>query len=244
MKIVICDDSIEDLMKIERLLQKYLEACDKMEVEIFKYTNPSALFDKICKRDLADIYILDMVMSEKTGIDIGSKLQKSGSRNVIIYITSSDDFALEAYRVHAARYLLKPVVEADFFEALDYALRGLEIKEGPSYLIKTKEGSVSVPYSKIEYIENVSRILDIHLTDGENLKSIFIRKSFDVKVEELLKDEGFIQVHKSFVINLKYIKKLTPNDVILESGKRIPVSKSRSANVKREYLLFVSKQYR
>lgn len=244
MKIVICDDSIEDLIKIEKLLQKYLESCSVIGAEILKYTNPSVLYDKICKRELADIYILDMVMSEKTGIDIGSQLQKTGSKNVIIYITSSDDFALEAFRVHAARYLLKPVVEADFFEALDHALLGLEKKEGPSYLIKTKEGSVSVPYSKIEYIENVSRMLDIHLTDGENLKSIFIRKSFDAEVGELLDGKGFMQVHKSFVINLKYIKKLTQNDVIMESGKSIPISKSRSTSAKKEYLLFVSEHYR
>ena len=55
MKIVICDDSIEDLIKIEKLLQKYLESCSGIGAEIFKYTNPYVLYDKICKRELADI---------------------------------------------------------------------------------------------------------------------------------------------------------------------------------------------
>lgn len=244
MKIIICDDSIEDLIKIDKVLHKYIGFHPDTSVEISKYSNPTKLYEKICEKELADIYILDMLMSEKTGIDIGNQIRKSGRSNVIIYITSSDDFALDAYRVHAARYLLKPVREEDFFEALDYALSCIEVKRGPVYLTKTKNGFVSVPYSKIEYIENASRILDIHLTDGENIKSIFIRTSFNSEVEELLHNRNFLQIHKSFVINLKYVKKLTQNNIIMESGANLPVSKARSASVKKEYLLFVSEQYR
>ena len=114
MKIIICDDSIEDLIKIEKLLQKFLESLEDTDVMVEKFTNPSRLYDKISQKELADIYILDMLMKEKTGIDIGSQLRKISNKNVILYITSSDDFALDAYRVHAARYLLKPVREEDF----------------------------------------------------------------------------------------------------------------------------------
>lgn len=244
MKIVICDDSIEDLIKIEKLLRKYMDFYADMDVRIEKFSDPVKLYDRISKKELADIYILDMIMSGKTGIDIGSQVRKFSSKNVIIYITSSDDFALEAYRVYAARYLLKPVREEDFFEALDYAMSCRQDKRDPGFLVKTKDGFVSVPLGRIEYIENVSRIMDIRLTDGESIKSIFIRKSFDVEVEELLKGNSFLQVHKSFVINLKYVKNFTQNNAIMESGKSIPISKARSAGVKREYLLYVSEQYR
>ena len=244
MKIVICDDSIEDLIKIEKLLRKYMGSYTNTEIEVEKYSNPSQLYNKICGKELADIYILDMLMDEKSGIDIGNRNRKADSKNVIIYVTSSDEFALDAYRVQAARYLLKPIKEEEFFEALDYALASTEIKNGPLYLVKTKGGFVSIPYSKIEYIENASRVLDIHLTDGENIKSIFIRKSFDTEIEELLNDKSFLQVHKSFVINLKHVKRLTMNNVVMESGKSIPVSKARSAGAKKEYLIFASEQYR
>lgn len=244
MKIVICDDSIEDLIKIEKILRKYMEFYVDADAQIEKFSNPLKLYDQIGKKELADIYILDMIMSGKTGIDIGSQVRKFSSKNVIIYVTSSDDFALEAYRVHAARYLLKPVREEDFFEALDYALSCMQDKRDSGFLIKTRDGFVSIPTSRIEYIENVSRILDIHLTDGENIKSIFIRKSFDVEIGELLKGSSFLQVHKSFVINLKYVRNMTQSNVIMESGKSIPISKARSAGAKREYLLYVSEQYR
>lgn len=244
MKIVICDDNIEDLIKIEKLLNEYTKLYPNLEIITEKYSDPLKLYNRIREKDLADIYLLDMIMSEKTGIDLGRQLLKSGSESIIIYITSSTDFALDAYSLHAVRYLLKPIRETDLFEALDYALSSREIKKGPVYLIKTKEGLVSAPHSKIQYVENVSRTLEIHLTSGEIIKSIFIRKSFDEEIEELLCDKNFLQVHKSFVINLKYVKKLLPNSVVMESGITIPVSKKRTAEVKKEYLLFYSEQYR
>lgn len=244
MKIVICDDSIEDLIKIEKILRKYTDFYVGTEFVIEKYSIPVKLYEQIGRKELADIFILDMLMAEKTGIDIASQVRKFSGKNVIIYVTSSDDFALEAYRVHAARYLLKPVREEDFFEAMDYAMSCTQDRRDSGYLIKTKGGFVSIPCSRIEYIENVSRILDIRLTDGESIKSIFIRKSFDSEIEGLLKGGGFLQVHKSFVVNLKYVRKITQNNVIMESGKSIPISKARSAGVKREYLLYVSEQYR
>lgn len=244
MKITICDDSIQDLSKIEKALQKYMNHNTKANFEISKYSDPGKLSRNVSAGQFADIYILDLIMSSQTGIDIGRQLRKSGCQNPIIYITSSDDFALDAYQVHAVRYLLKPVSEADLFEAMDHALSYGEIKSGPIYLIKTKDGLISVPYSKIEYIENVSRTLDVHLTDKENIKSIFIRKSFDDEISELLQDRSFIQAHKSYIINLNCVKQLTPSSVIMESGKHIPVSKTRTAGVKKAYLSFIAEQYR
>lgn len=243
MKIVICDDSIEDMLKMEKLLNKYSDSCPDIHFVLEKYSDSERLYQQIQKKEPADIYLLDMVMPCKDGIDIASLLRKLGDESVIIYITSSEDYALESYQVHAARYLLKPVRESDFFEALDFALSLTESKKRLVYPVKTKDGLISVPYSKIEYIENVSRTLDVHLTDGTAIRSIFIRKSFDQEIAILLESRNFIQVHKSFLINLKFVSKLMPDNILMESGKRIPVSKTRAPGVKKDYLLFVSEQY-
>ena len=246
MKIVICDDNIEDLMKIEKLTTKYFALHPNTAFELEKFSNAQKLYKKIKNWDLADIYILDIIMSDtdKTGVDLGNQLRKIGNESAIIYITSSDDYALDAYNVHAIRYLLKPVSEQKIFEALDYAISYSEIKKSAVYMIKTKDGLVSVPYSKIEYIENSSRILEVHLVDGEEIKSIFIRKSFDEEIKEIIADKNFIQVHKSYLVNLKCVKKLGKTSIQMESGICIPVSKKRIADDKKEYLLFAAEQYR
>lgn len=244
MKIVVCDDSMEDLEKIKRLLTKYMEINKSVRFETEYFTDSTKLYHQIQRESQSDIYILDMIMSEQTGIDIGTLIRSTDQRSVIIYITSSDDFAFEAYGVRAVRYLLKPVREELFVEALDYAISNIskEIKD-TLYTVKTKEGLVSIPYSKIEYIENYSRMLNICLTNGKSIQSIFIRKSFDEETRQIVESGSFIQVHKSFLVNLYHVDKLAPRNIIMESGTRIPVSKTRTADVKKEYLKFVSEQY-
>lgn len=244
MRVVVCDDSMEDLEKIKGLLTKYRKLNKDVQLETAYYTDSAELYHLIQTKTHSDIYILDMIMSKRTGIDIGTLIRNTDKNNAIIYITSSDDFAFEAYCVHAVRYLLKPVQEELFIEALDCAVSSIsENAKNTMYTVKTKEGLVSVPYSKIEYIENYSRTLNIYLTDKRTIQSIFIRKSFDEETRQIAEDDSFIQVHKSFLVNLHYVHKLAPGNIIMESGARIPVSKARTADVKKEYLKFVSGQY-
>lgn len=244
MKIVICDDSIEDLCGMEKLLLKYKELHTNVVFEVDKYSDASRLYGKINKSGFADIYILDMLMDMKSGIEIGNHIRSMDDKSVIIYITSSEDFALDAYNVRAIRYLLKPVYEGQFFEAMDYALSYISMKNDAVYLVKTKDGLVSLPYSQIEYIESSSRMLYIYLTDGKLVQSIFLRKSFDEEMKELLANDSFIQIHKLFIVNLRYVRKMERSDMVMESLKSLPISKKRIAEVKKEYLLFVSKLYR
>ena len=86
-------------------------------------------------------------------------------------------------------------------------------------------------------------MLAVHLVDGEIIKSTFIRSSFDEEIGELIREDDFMQVHKSFLVNKRYVRRLNGDHILLESGDGVPVSKKRAADVKREYLLYVSGQY-
>lgn len=242
MKITVCDDSIKDLLDIEKLLIKYKNRYPDKTFELEKYSDPSRLYQRISDGKLTDIYILDMLMPRRTGLDLGRQIRTTGNDNVIIYITSSEDYALDAYGVRAVRYLLKPIDEGKFFEALDYALSYTKAKTEPTYMIKTKNGLLPMAYSKIEYIESVGRKLEVHLSDGKLLKTLYIRTSFEEEVQALIGHGNFLQTHKSFLVNLDYVKQLTTDNVIMNSGKQLPVSRAKAPTVKREYLLFVSEK--
>ncbi len=244
MKITVCDDSIKDLLNVEKLLLKYKSQHPDKDFELEKFSDPSRLYQKILAGKLTDIYILDMLMPRRTGIDIGKQIRMSGHESAIIYITASDDYALDAYGVHAIRYLLKPIDEDKLYEALDYALSYTTIKSESMYLIKTQGGLLQRPYSKIEYIENIGRKQEVHMFDGEIIKSLFLRKSFEEETREAARRKNFLQIHKSFLVNLDYVKQLTSDSMIMESGKQLPVSKAKATRVKREYLLFVSEKYK
>lgn len=246
MKVIICDDNGEDLREIDGLLTKYSSIHPSRNFTVEKYADPSVLYQEITNGKSADIYILDMLMPKRTGIDIGRQIRKCGSESAIIYLTSSDDYALDAYGVHAIRYLLKPVEEERLFEALEHGAACFVAKteKEPEFLVKTKAGLVQMPYSKIEYIENANRRLEVHLVDGGILTSIFIRKSFEEEIRKAAETENFLHVHKSFLVNLDHVKQLGMGVMIMESGRQIPVSKAKAVGVKREYLLYISDKYR
>lgn len=83
MKIVICDDNIQDLMKIEEMVLKYKMLHPDRNIELQKFSNPLRLYHSISEGNLADIYILDMLMLELTGIDLGSQIRKSKVTDVL-----------------------------------------------------------------------------------------------------------------------------------------------------------------
>lgn len=245
MKITICDDSIEDLLHTDRLLEKYkkLNPFDDFDVE--KYSDSAKLsFDIDKEKNFSDIFILDMLMPLQSGIDLAKLIRQKKEECTIIFTTSSEDYALQAFGVRAIRYLVKPLDEISFFEAINYALSFRNIKKESLYPVKTKEGIQTISCFDIEYVENSSRIIQVYLNHGGIVKSVFIRKTFEEEAIDLIQNKNFIQVHKSFIVNMQYINKLLQDEIIMENGNHIPVSKKKSSEVKRIYLSYMTERYR
>lgn len=243
MKIVLCDDNEQDLLKIEEMVLEYKMSHLDRNIVLEKFSDPSRLRQSISEGNLADIYILDMLMPELTGIDLGNEIRKANIDSIIIYVTTSDDYALDAYGVHALRYILKPVSQEKLFEALDHSLSYKREAQDDVYLVKARGKIAQVRYSEIEYIENANRRLEVHMINGEILRGLVIRTSFEEETRDIAEKNNFQQVHKSFLVNLDYVKQLTQNSIVMKSGRKLPVSKARAAMVKREYLLYISGKY-
>ena len=244
MKIIWCDDSGYDIRQGEKLLTEYLEKRQLKEIELVKYSDAEKLYKDIEKEQNGQIYILDMLMPEYDGISIGKLIREKQKAAVIIYVTSSEEYALQAYDVQAQRYLLKPLQKERFEEALDYALSITQEKPEPVYLINTTDGKHSVPYNQIEYIEYVSRKIYVNLINGKVYKSKFLRESFEENISELMNDCRFIQIHKSYVVNMEHIEKYLTNQVVMLSGSEINISKSRQKEMKRFYLEYLANRGR
>lgn len=244
MKVVICDDNLEDLSELEKLLIKYKEKNAATSFDIYKYTDSTQLYQNITEKNYADIYILDVLMPHKSGIDIGELIRIDQRDSIIIYTTTSEEYALDAYNIHAGRYLIKPLDEDKFNEAMEYALSSISEKKEPDFIMKTNSGLVSIPFSKIEYVENVSRTVCLYLTNKKIVKGLTIRTSFEDHAQELLCNDNFIQVHKSFIVNMEYIEKLSQESLTVVSEVIIPISKKKSQAVKHKYLDYVTKKYK
>ena len=236
----LCDDEPEILNKLEKQIQRYA-AERQLDIRVEKYQSSRALADRLKEGAVYQFYILDMLMPEIDGIALGKEIRSRDSSAAIIYLTSSADFAFQAFGVFAQRYLLKPIQQKDLEEALEAAI-GSFMKKQETLNVNTPKGIRKILYQEIEYIENISRTLHIHTTDGQEIVSRFLRQSFENEIKELLDCRDFLQIHKSFVVNLRYIKIYGPYAVTMQSGEELPISKSRQVGVKRRYLGYVSEE--
>lgn len=232
-RIAICDDDREILNNMNRLLYKYQsKTLNELSVELF--ADGIELYKDA---DFFDIYILDIITPNITGIELAKKIRKSNESTVIIFLTSSPDFALESYDVSAFAYLMKPVVQEKLFKVLDKAILSCSNKLKNDVVIKTNGKIVDTPKESIEYVEVKRDKLVFYLCNGEVIETYGTISDVE---KQLTYESGFIKPHRSFIVNMNYIKEINNKDILVSSRfPAIPVSKKRSKEIKTQYLNYM-----
>ncbi|MEG1362395.1 MAG: LytTR family DNA-binding domain-containing protein [Lachnospiraceae bacterium] len=98
----------------------------------------------------------------------------------------------------------------------------------------------TIPYVDIEYLECVSRMVQVTLADGTQIRSVLIRQSFETTLEQVLSHPFFLQTHKSYVVNMQEVASFSQKELIMKNQVRIPISKNRQIQVRRQYLAFLA----
>lgn len=242
-KVLVIDD--ESLAR--EILKKYINENENLEL-IGECKNGFEGLKKI-NEEKPEIIFLDIQMPKINGFEM---LELIDNPPVVIFTTAFDQYALKAFEINAADYLLKPFSKERFNEALDKAFIYLKEKPGQEKLIKKliehqdnsieylervviKEGSkISiVPVDNIKWIEAQDDYVMIHSTEGKFLKEKTM-KFF----EEHLSPGKFIRIHRSYIVALNEIKKIEllekeTYQVSLEDKTNLPMSKSGYAKLKK-----------
>ena len=119
MKIAICDDDSQELDHIICLLNTYISINNLTGLLSYQTFNSSFDLAEKAPKEKYDLYLLDVIMPCLNGIDLAGSIRSFDKAADIIFLTTSSEFAVESYRIKASNYLLKPLVEKDFFNALD-----------------------------------------------------------------------------------------------------------------------------
>jgi two-component system, LytTR family, response regulator len=233
--IIIDDESLG-----RQIVRKYLSSHSEIEISE-ECSNGFEGVKKINELN-PDIVFLDIQMPKLTGFEMLELIDKPP---VIIFTTAYDQYAIKAFEVNAADYLLKPFSSERFEEALFKAKSHLKNKgkqgqivkelikhnlEATEYLerIVVKDGSKIhiVPVDSVKYIEAQDDYVLIHSAEGNLLKQKTMKY-----FEEHLPREDFIRIHRSYMISVPSIKKIELVEketykVILDDGSGLPVSKS------------------
>lgn len=159
-----------------------------------------------------------------SGIELAKKIRTIDKEVIIIFITGIDEYVFEGYNVSAFNYLLKPIDEVKIFNVLDNIKEKLEKDiTNKKFLILSKGKNIlRIDYDDIFYIIAFDHYIDIHT---KNDIYTFNRKISEI--ETLLPQRYFVRCHRSYIVNIKYVKNINKNSLLLENQIKIPVSKTR-----------------
>lgn len=230
LSVVVCDDEPYFLDRLSKKIAAYLE---KREITFWlaSFCSGKALFQEY-EGKLFDIAFLDINMDTMDGIETANRLRQINKKICIIFVTSYMDYVLEGYKVGALRYLVKDSLENSFEECMSAVLQ--------RFHIDTQEICLEF-IEKKEYLHAE----DICMVESRGHKLIFLsahdqselgtmnRKLADM--EELLGKYGFLRVHQSYLVNMKYIVKISSYSLQLQQNITLHVPKNRYQYVKREY---------
>lgn len=231
MKIAVCDDSRKDREKLISLLRKYEKNKDK-EFEIAEFDCGEALLENNAELQSCQIIFMDINMTNLSGLEAAAAIKNLYPKILIVLFTAYMNYAIEGYKVKASRFLVKDDLSSSITECMD-ALVG-EIEQAAQIMeFSFVEGKIKLKINDIIYIETARHKNVFYTQEG----SYNIYKKLN-EIEEELRGFGFVRVHLSFLVNMRYIKKISSYVMALTTGKEISVPKSRYAEVKKQFTLF------
>jgi len=226
MKCVIIDDEplavdliIEFVSKIDslELVNTFNNAIDA--ISIINQTN-------------VDLIFLDIEMPHFSGIDFINAIDK---KPLIIFTTAYSNYAVEGFNLGAVDYLVKPIPFHRFLKSVMRAqltfnpqnlasttnlISTPEIEQDYMF-VRAEYENVKLNFSDILYIEGLKDYVKIYTTDTKYTLTLISL----IKLENLLSSKGFARIHRSYIVNIKHIKSIQKNKVVI-AEKRIPISES------------------
>lgn len=234
-KTIIIDDENSASEFLEKMLQRYFpnkfyvcslcESIDEAVVAIETYQ--------------PDLVFLDIQMPNKNGFELFKEVKEINFE--VIFTTAHSEYAIEAIKRSALDYLLKPINYIDLLGAVtrfenkskkesqqkqfNVLLENIDTGDvaHKKLAISTEIGIEFVKFNSIVYLEAQNNYTKINLLDGTTIIASKTLKSFD----ELLPSELFFRIHKSYLINMNFVKRFFKIDdflVELTTGEKLPLS--------------------
>lgn len=227
--IAIVDDDAAQVEYLRRLVGNWADE-RRIAVNIRSYTSTEAfLFDY--EDNTFQLLLLDIEMEGISGMELAKKLRAAGDNLPIIFITGFADYMSEGYDVEALHYLCKPLDCEKFVKVLDrYADRKIAVNN--EIILDTVRGSIHISVSEIMYAEAFGRTSRLYMRGGEKIDC---NVGIGALLEELTA-EPFIHCHRSYAVNLKYVRTVGRTEVTLDDGNIVPVSRRIYSEVSRAFV--------
>ena len=236
MRIAICDDEAAELAGISAFADEYIKT-RRLDAEIMSFSSAQSLLEYDNSHGGGSIYLLDVIMPEINGIELGREIHKRDKKAVIIYLTSSKDFSISAFSVRAFSYLLKPIDKAALFSELDECFENMK-KPVRGLIIKTADGTIHLSLRDITAVEYSDHRLIYHLHGGRTAEGLYQKLPFEKQAAAILESGLFVKTSASYFVNMENVKLITANEFLMTDETVYNITR-KYADAKKTYIGFV-----
>ena len=227
-KIAICDDEQSQIEYITSLVGKWAEQFGYSCV-IRPFSSAEAFLFTYEEEKDYDILLLDVEMRGMSGIDLAKRIRRDSVHAEIVFITSHFEFCGEGYEVDALHYLVKRVFVEKMTAVLTKAAEKLSIE--PPYVVIACEGETIKLYEEdILYAESFLHYIVLHTKEREYKIKEGI-SSFQAKLSEI-----FYRTHRSYIVSLKHIVRISRTAVWLNNGDELPLARGKYDDINRAFI--------
>lgn len=229
MRIAICDDDKLFVEDIKRKVSAFLDK-HKFEYKINVFTNGMELYDFFVQNNV-DIVLLDIDMPNNDGFFIAEKMIEIREDATIIFVTSKNDLVYQSFVYRPFWFVRKShIYELD--DALAAFLNRIQNNMlDKVFALKTESGIIDVDPLTACYFEASKHYVIIHYLNNEKVK---VRARM-IDIESQLNRRNFIRVHNGYIVNLRFVEKITYKSVRLSTGNEINLARDRVSDVKRAF---------
>jgi two-component system LytT family response regulator len=238
--------AIDDEPMALRQIKSYIERTEQLELVAVCRSAMEA--QEVLKTATADLLFVDINMPDMNGLEF---VRSIDSGHYIVFTTAHPEFALEGFKLNAIDYLLKPFSYEEFMKATQKVISLVDLVErchAAESAIAQNEAeaadkeviSVKADYktqlvkvADIVYLESAGEYVRLHIDGSSTITTLFRLKN----METTLPADGFLRVHRSYIVNLKRIASYTKGRIFLDNGEYIPLGE----NYKERFLEYFNK---
>ena len=227
----ICDDEPLMARELAGHLAGYMKEKSTTDYSVSSFSNGCALLES---GGSFDVIFLDIQMEQPDGMETAKLLRQRGDHSLLIFVTVLKECVFDSFQVEAFDYLLKPLDSVRFKQTMNRVLRSLEQRAAEDIVIQRGTGCEVVLLSDIVYCEVLGRKIYLHKSDGT--VSDYYNKLEDL---ERRVDGRFFKCHRSYLVNLDYVRGCQDGQVLLPQGVRIPASRLRERELTQALLRYM-----
>lgn len=230
LKIAIIDDQINDADYVKKIVDIWKNGRG-YSASIHFFSSAEAFLFRYSEDKLWDILLLDIEMISMDGVSLAKKIRQDNESVQIVFITGFAEYISEGYEVSALHYLMKPVKKEKLFAVMDRAVLAMD-KAERAILLPINGEMLRLSVSLVQYVEAFAHTVSI----ATSTETIQVKMPIS-EIEKML-GEYFVRCHRSYLVGLKYISRISKTEVILDNGKILPLSRNAAPIVHKAFVSY------